>query len=182
MKYKNIILLIVSVVVALLLFKYHGHYLDLLAANYPWPISFVAGIMMAYAFTAAPATALLLVIGENDGLVVSGLLASLGAVVGDLIVFRFVQTTFLDELNYLTRWRVYFKIRLPWPFKFSADIKKYLLLFFASLIIASPFPDEIGVAMVAATREVSLKKFAVLAYFLNATGIFTILLVGKNLL
>jgi hypothetical protein len=66
-------------------------------------------------------------------------------------------------------------------FKPSAFTRKYLIPIVAGFIIASPLPDEIGISMLAISKSVSTKKFAVISYLLNTGGIIAILLIGTSI-
>lgn len=54
-------------------------------------------------------------------------------------------------------------------------------MFIAGFLIASPLPTEIGVVLMASLKNILTKKFAVVAYLLHTTGIFVILLIGRNI-
>ncbi|PIU22301.1 MAG: hypothetical protein COT14_01790, partial [Candidatus Diapherotrites archaeon CG08_land_8_20_14_0_20_30_16] len=55
---------------------------------------------------------------------------------------------------------------------------KYLMLGFAGLIIASPLPDELGITILAMSRNISEFSFVLISYVLNTFGIFVILGIG----
>ena len=51
---------------------------------------------------------------------------------------------------------------------------KYLMLGFAGLIIASPLPDELGITILATSRNISELTFIALSFVLNTLGIFIV--------
>ena len=139
--------------------------------------TFLAGIMFAYGFTAAPAASLLLIFSQEQNLVLAGLVAGAGALVGDLLIFKMIRHSFSGELKKLSKEKLIKKL----DGRFSSKVKKYVLLVLAGFIIASPLPDEIGVSMLAAAATISMRIFVVISYLLNTAGIFVILLLGKSI-
>ena len=107
--------------------------------------------------------------------VVFGLIGGLGALVGDLFIFNFLRHSFADEISKFRKEKIVLYINRKVPNLF----KKYLVPVFAGFIIASPLPDEIGVALLAASRTISTKIFSLLSYALNTAGIFVILVIGN---
>ncbi len=136
---------------------------------------FIAGMGVAYGFTSAPATVALLVIAKSNNVLITGFLAGLGALVSDMLIFKFLRFSFSDEIKKLSREKILRKLGSYIP------LKVYLLPVLAGFIIASPLPDELGVYMLAASRKVSFKVFTILSYIFNTFGIFVILLIGKSL-
>ena len=82
-----------------------------------------------------------------------------------------------DEIKKLSKEKIvkYFDGRVP------GALKKYLLLFAAGFIIASPLPDEIGVSLMAASKIISLRVFSIISYLLNTSGIFLIMVIGNTI-
>lgn len=175
-KYPKLLLLLLTFVAAYFLFKgreFPAFYNALLSLGYLG--TFLAGVLFTYGFTAAPATAILLVLAGSQSMVVSGIVAGIGAMLGDLIIFNFVRASFSDELKKLSKERIMQYVNGSVP----GLLKKYLTPVVAGFIIASPLPDEIGVSLLAASSNISLRVFSVLSFLLNTTGIFIILLIGK---
>lgn len=136
---------------------------------------FILGLFFAYGFTAAPATALLLIIAKEYNILLAGLIAGLGALVADLIIFNLIRHSFADEIEKLFKEKivVYLYHKIP------SFIRKYLIPATAGFIIASPLPDEIGVSLFALSRNVSTKTFLIFSYVLNTIGILVILILGN---
>ena len=129
-----------------------------------------------YGFTAALSTGALLVIAGQQNIFITGFIAGLGALMGDLIIFKFVRGTFNGELKRLGKTRFVKKIR---KFLKNRSTINKAVPFIAYFIIASPLPDEIGVSMVAAYRDTTTRAFSILSFLLNTAGIFIILILGK---
>jgi len=175
-KYPKFLLLFITFLVAYLLFygKDYGPFRDFIA-SLGYSGTFVAGMLFTYGFTAAPATAIFLILAQHQNIYIASLIGGLGALIGDLFIFSFIRRSFIDEIRRLSKERIvkYFNGRLPGLFK------KYLLPLVAGFIIASPLPDEIGVAMLASSGLISTKVFSVISYLLNTVGIFALLYLGK---
>jgi len=173
--YPKFLLLFITILIAYLIFS--GRFSQplndfILSAGYFG--AFLAGILFAYGFTAAPATALLLLMAEKQSLLAAGLIGGLGALIGDLLIFSFIRTSFADEIEKLSHEKIFKKFNGNLP----SNIKKYLLPVFAGFVIASPLPDEIGVTLLAAYKQLSFEIFTILSYTLNTLGILFILYVG----
>ena len=178
MKYPKFSLLLLSFFVAYILFygKNYLHLQDFLM--YLGYIGvFLSGILYSYGFTAGFAISIFLIIGEYQNIYLAGLIGGLGALVGDLIIFRFIRGSFLDEVKKLSKEKIIRKIERNSP----AFFKKYLIPVIACFIIASPLPDEIGVSLLAVSIKVSESKFYIISYVLNTIGIFLILGIGNIL-
>ena len=139
--------------------------------------SFALGMMYTYGFTAALATGALLVIANQQNIFITGIIAGFGALMGDLIIFKFVRKSFNEEINELKKTRIMRKAR-----KFLKDHATLngAIPLIAYIIIASPLPDEIGVSMLAMYKDTSTKAFSIISFILNTIGIFIILMLGKS--
>lgn len=178
MKYPKFLLLFITFLIAYLLFngrtnpKFHVFIVSLGFLG-----TFLTGILFTYGFTAAPATAIFLILAKEQNMVLAGLIGGLGALLGDLFIFNFIRHSFKDEVRKLYREKLVMYINHKTPNIF----KKYLLPVVAGFIIASPLPDEIGVSLLAVSKNISMKIFSVISYILNAAGIFVILMIGSAL-
>ena len=179
-KYPKLLLLLLTFVISIILF-YEGK-------TYP-PFNgfltslgyigvFLGGIFYAYGFTAAPATAALLVLAKEQNILLAGLIGGFGALVSDIIIFLFIKYSFADEIKKLEKEKVV-KFLEKEEEKFFGHHHKYVLASLAGFLIASPLPSEIGVTLMAALKNMSIKKFMIIAYSLHTVGIILILLIGN---
>lgn len=180
-KYPKLLLLLLTFIVGYFLFHeratlpFHDELLVY------WYIgSFFAGLFFVYGFTAAPATAILLILGKSENIILVGLVAGLGALLGDFIIFRLIQHSFADEIERVTRWQFWLHF-IRFSERTPEKIKKYVTPVLAGFIIASPLPDEIGVSLLAASGKISTPQFAKMAYLLNTAGIFVVLIIGASI-
>lgn len=95
------------------------------------------------------------------------IIAGLGGAVGDFVIFRFFRSNLIGEITpiynrlggrHLTRlmYHKYFRWGLP---------------IVGAIIIASPFPDELGISLMGLSR-IKNHQFVVLSFILDAVGIF----------
>jgi hypothetical protein len=136
--------------------------------------SFLAGVLYPYSFTSVAATAILLITAKSLNMLLAGAAASVGALISDLVIFFFVKRSFGDEVQRLSK--------EPSIQRFSRwirpSIRAPLIVAFASILIASPLPTEIGIMLMASVKKLSTSKFAVLVYVLHVSAIYMILLIG----
>lgn len=174
-KYPKLLLVLFTFIIAYLLFyeRTYQPYQDFLI-SLGYFGTFFAGMMYSYNFTAAPATAIFLILGTNQNIFLAAIIGGSGALIGDMFIFNFVRHSLHDEISMLLKNRFfsYFIKNTPTFFK------KYLLAVIAGLIIASPLPDEVAVVMLSLSKSISFKTFSVISLLLNTAGIFIILNIG----
>ena len=139
--------------------------------------AFISGILFAYGFTAAPATAVFLILGKTQNIFLFSVIGGFGAFLGDTIIFKLVKFSLLDEILKLEKEKIF---RNHW-LHFSKHTKKYFIMIFAGFIYASPFPDEIADSILASSKDISFRVFAIISFVMNTVGIFIILWLGNVL-
>jgi hypothetical protein len=138
---------------------------------------FISGILYVFSFTAPIATALILIFSANKNIILLGLIAGIGSLIGDILIFHFIRISFVDEINELTNHKfLIFTLK-----KIPKRYQKYLAYALGAFFIATPLPDEIGVTILASSKEVKLSNFGIVSYILNTGGIFLIILLGNVL-
>lgn len=136
----------------------------------------LAGFMYAYSFTALPAAAIFLLLAQKQNILLAGFIAGIGAIGGDFLFFKLMRGSFSRELQRLSKEKAV--VALSRPF---LKFRRYILMGLASIIISSPLPTELGIAMFSSLKEMTLKRFLIVTYALHTLGIFIILLIGKAL-
>src|SRR3989344_6012320 len=137
-------IIILSIVIAVILVK-TGALKSLLTSTQELKFigSFVAGIFFVSVFTAAPATVVFAEIAQSNSIFWVAFFGGIGALVGDLIIFRFIKDRLAEDfLQLIKKTR---SERLVSIFKLK--LFKWLVPFLGALVIASPLPDEIGLMM-----------------------------------
>lgn len=169
-KHINIIVLIIGVIAAIVL----PRYVPLRSFGYPG--AFLAGILFVCSFTVAIGAVALAALAKELNPFVLALVAGVGAVIGNYLIFRFIKDDILDEVeplfrklegNHLTKLlhTKYFRWSLP---------------VIGALLIISPLPDELGISLLDIAGMSSL-RFFILTFFLNSTGIFLIAITTNSL-
>lgn len=142
---------------------------------------FLAGLLFSYGFTTPFAIALFVEMAWDVNPWIAAPLAGLGALIADLVIVSLMRTSLLHtEIVQLRRNIVIRKIR--WLLKHEhipERVRRAMVFCFAGLIIASPLPDEFGVALVESVADVDTKYFAVLSFVLNTLGIVAILMIAR---
>lgn len=136
---------------------------------------FVAGVFFTSIFTVAPATVAIFEISQTNPLLPVAFLGALGALSGDFIIFKFVRDSLSEDLDIILKG--FGKARLK-PFM-KLSYLRWLVVFLGGLVIASPLPDEIGLAMMGLSK-INSRLFAVLSFFFNALGISIIWYLARS--
>ena len=162
-KYPKLLLFLVTIMIALILFNEGRSYAPFhnLLVSLGYLGTFLSGIFYAYGFTAAPATAVLLILAKEQNLVLAALIGGFGAVLSDLVIFLFMRYSFMDEIEKLEKEKVVKYIEKEERIIFG-HYYRHIFPALAGFLIASPLPTEIGVAMLAAIKKVSIKKFMII--------------------
>ena len=103
------------------------------------------------------------------------LLGGLGALASDYLLFRFIRVTFDDEIVRLKGSRTFGIVDGLLVKRLPPRVASLITMGMAGIVIASPLPDEIGVALLAGMATVNEKVFAAISFSLNALGIFIVL-------
>lgn len=138
--------------------------------------TFLTGMFFAYGFTAGPATAIFLILSDNQNIFLATLFGAMGAMLADYMIFRFIRTSMSDEIKRFENEKIVREIDGKIPLK----LRHYLLILFAELIIITPLPNEIGISLLAMDHHIHRKKFVAISFILSAIGIGIILLIGKS--
>lgn len=174
---KNLLVIGASVVIAVYLAS-NGVFERILASTQGMSIlgSFIAGMFYSSFFTTAPATVALGEIAQEQSVFLVAFLGGLGAVIGDLVLFRFLKTHVADEFVALlahprkTRYRQILRMKS----------NRWFLGFLGALVIASPLPDELGLTLMG-IESMKAKDLIPLSFILNALGILVIGLVARGI-
>lgn len=136
---------------------------------------FISGMLYTFFLTTPIAIAMFLVIAQDTNPIVVALLGGLGGACADFLIVRFFRDNSKD-LNQASKllkiqkiYRIFKLLRI-----------EFLVPIFGALIIASPFPDEIGLLMLGASGLKYHQLFLV-TYILDTVGILLIV-VPINLL
>lgn len=170
-KYKNFTLTFISIIVTLVLSRIESFHLFLLhLGTLGFVGAFLAGILFTSTFTFATGALIIIILAEQLPPLQLGITAGLGAMVGDLTIFRFVKDNLVTELeeiyNHVDQKHHFTKLLHSKYFRWSLPV-------LGAIIIASPLPDELGVTLMGISK-MKTYKFMIISFLLNSIGIFLI--------
>jgi uncharacterized membrane protein YdjX (TVP38/TMEM64 family) len=135
--------------------------------------SFISGIFFTSAFTIAPASISLAEIAKTTSPFIVAFWGALGSVVGDMIIFLFVRDRFSEDLIEVLKLS---KAKKLLHF-FHKGFFRWLSPFLGALIIASPLPDELGLALLGLSH-IRVFTLAIISFVMSFVGILLVSLVS----
>ncbi len=132
---------------------------------------FIAGMAYSSFVTSPAATAAIFFLGKVYNPFLVAAVGAAGTVVTDYLLFRFFKTKARASLLHLAEG---FKTH----FKKTRKTLRILGTVVAALIIASPLPDELGIAILG-IENYQTKKFLLFSYVMNFIGILVISWLGS---
>jgi hypothetical protein len=164
---KNLLLVAVSIVISFVVLR-TPFFNDILLqlGNYGYIGSFIAGILFVSTFTIAPASVILGELSLTLSPYLLAILGGFGAMISNLLMIK-AEDDLLEDLK-----PFYYRLGGKRISHFlHSNHFKWTLPVIGAIIIASPFPDEIGISLMELSG-LKKGKFAVISFLLNAIGIF----------
>lgn len=146
--------------------------------EYGYASAFAGGMLFAVGFGAPFGVAILGTIADDVNILLAGVIGGLGALLSDYLIFRFIKVTFNDEIMRFRDSKAYRLFDGYLIKRMPPRLAFYIAIGIAGFVIASPLPDEIGVAMFAGITTVKERTFAIIAFTLNTLGILAVLGIG----
>ena len=167
---RDLAIVFASILVALGL-HYSGFFLYISNLNIGDRIleSLIYGTLFTSVFTTPISIVAFTNIAQTTNLLAMAWWGAWGAVLGDLILFLFIRDTLSEDINYLlqmTKHRKLFAI-------FKRGIFRWFTPFIGALIIASPLPDELGIAIMGFSK-IRTSVLIPVSFAMNFLGIFMI--------
>ena len=175
-KYKNTIFLLLSLLV--LYFIADADFVKQFISKLgDWGYfgAFVVGIFFVSIFTVAPSILVVYYLAQTLNPWEVALFAGLGAAVGDAIIFNFIRDGFFDEIKHLFN----FCKKPLFARIFNSPYFVWMLPVVGAIIIASPFPDEIGISLMGLSK-IKRWQFVVVSFVLNSAGLLLIATLAKH--
>ena len=174
-RYPKITLLIVVGIIAYFIFSnsYVANYVSNLGSLSYLGI-FIAGMLFTFGFTTPIAIGFFVTINPSN-IFLSAVLGGLGALLSDLLIFKLIRFSFMDEFERLENTHPAKKLNALIRKEFGKKIRNYLLYVFSGIIIASPLPDEVGITMLAGLSHIKTSTLAIISFIFNTIGIFIML-------
>lgn len=138
--------------------------------------SFVAGLFFTSLLTTAPAIAVLGELAQEGNLLLVAAVGAVGSVMGDYLIFVFVRDRVSRDAEFLLRGPR--AMRVLHVFKHRRF--RRILPWVGALIVASPLPDELGLALLGISK-LRTKSFFFISYAMNFAGIVAIGLVARGM-
>ena len=138
--------------------------------------SFVAGMFWTSAFFVVPASVAILEIARLNSILPVALMATAGAFFADLAVFRFFKDNLVEDIEDFFRHSRFHFHRLHFLWKLKSF--RWLFSILGAIIIASPLPDDLGIAIMGLSHT-NTHFFFITSLLLNFVGILTLILTFK---
>ena len=178
LKYPKLLVLLLTFVLAYELFIFlNAARFTTLISSWGYIGTFIAGILFSYGFTAAPATALFLVLGHQQTWWIASIIGALGSVCGNLLVFNVIRYSVDDELKRLERTKSVRQFERAVPRR----LKHFIVPVLAGFIMASPLPDEAAMSLFALARHISHLELILVSFVLHFLGIAALIGLGNLL-
>lgn len=172
---RDLLIVALSVVAAIILVKI-GVVQTFLTATHGSTLisSFISGLFFTSMFTIAPAAVAFVQIAEAGYLPLIALSGAIGATLTDLVIFSFIKDSFADDLKTVLRQKTVQKIAAF----FHLGFLRWIAPVIGALIIASPLPDELGLAFMGITK-VRRDVLILIAFPMNFIGILLLGLAAR---
>lgn len=137
---------------------------------------FISGILFTSFLTTPFSFALFYVLSQSTPPLQIALIGGIGACIGDMLIVSIFRNSFFDDFKTLEKT---LKLKRVFHF-FHHSHFSHLAPLLGILIIASPFPDELGLMMLGASK-LKIIQLIILTFILNTAGIFFISLGARSL-
>jgi hypothetical protein len=176
-KYPKLFLLVLMIVLSYFIFSNSSvdMWVDESLEQFKYFGTFVGGFLTAFGFTAPLGFGLLIDLNISN-IWIGTILGGIGAMVGDIVIFKTIKFSFMDEFEQLEKTGAIKKIREIVKKNKHVLISHYLLYIFAGIMIATPLPDEIGVSMLAGLTTIKPFKLMIISFLLHASAVFIFLI------
>jgi len=137
---------------------------------------FIAGVLFTSIFTTIPAIIALGELSTRVPLPILVVVGGIGALFGDYIIFMLFRDNIAEDFKYMFS----LSTRKRWAHIFRSRLFKAFLTLIGGVIIASPLPDELGLALMGITKTNTF-TFAIISLVCNCAGILVIGLIARSL-
>jgi hypothetical protein len=139
----------------------------------------IAGFFFTSLISTAPAIVALGTIAGagHEPLWLIAIIGGFGSLLGDLVIFTFLKNHVADELHQFMLHPANRRLRKLLHLRSI----RWLLGFMGAVVLASPLPDEIGLALMG-VGKMKIGFLAILSFVFNTIGIYIIGLVAQSLL
>lgn len=128
--------------------------------------AFLSGMLFTSIFTTPIAIASFIILGQEHSPLLVSLIAATGSLLGDALLLKVIRQDVLADIEVFTK-----------PFQtpklkqiFNSKILFFPLTLMAAIILASPLPDELAIALFGAIKF-KTRYFYALSFIFNLVGI-----------
>jgi len=136
---------------------------------------FIGGLLYSAGFTAPFATGFFLSFSAMHNVYMVALFGGAGALLADLGIFSFIRLSFMGEFKLLEHSSFIRHLSKSINRVLNKRHRNFLVYLLAFVIIASPLPDEIGVALLAGFTKLHPYVFMFMSFVANSLGILVLL-------
>lgn len=167
-KHKTFLMILVGILIAYVLVSNSYFYsaIDLLK-DVPLIGALIAGFFFSSALTTAPSLTVLYFLASGYNPFLIALFGAIGAVIADISIYKYVVSGVVEEIEHDFKW-----IAKLERYR-NKGIYKTILPIIGGIIIASPFPDELGIALLG-SKKINPWKFAAISFVANFIGILIV--------
>jgi len=140
-------------------------------SEHAYAVAFVGGVLYSFGFTAPFGVGIFLAMAGSVNPYLAAVVAGFGSVLSDYLIFQFIRFSFSDEFGRVSRIRLARSASKVFNHGVSPGLRTVVLVALSGIFIASPLPDEIGVALLAGFTAVDVRTVAVVSFVLNTAGI-----------
>lgn len=179
--YPKLLLFVCAIVISYLLYHQGSfHWISQHLDGFGYPSLFLAGMLYSFGFTSPFAVAHFVEVSPQVSPLPAALLGGLGAAAADMGIFTFISVSLEEEIHRLRSTTIIQRIRaLLHHETLSERLQRWLKWTFASIVIASPLPDEVGMSLLAGVTDLESRRITALCFVLNTAGILVILLLAR---
>lgn len=179
--YPKLLLFVCAIIISYLLYRQGSfHWISQHLDGFGYASVFLAGMFYSFGFTSPFAVAHFVEISAQVSPVPAAFLGGLGAAVTDMGIFAFVSVSLHEEFRRLRSTAIVQRIYVLMHHEtLSERVQRALQWTFASVIIASPLPDEVGMSLIAGLTNLESRRVTAMCFLLNSAGILIILLLSR---
>lgn len=169
-KHKNLLLLIVGLIIALLVITNKNiNELVLGLKQFGYLGVFLGGMLFVSTFTFATGVVILFSLAEHIPTLPMILLATFGAVFADYLIFRFVKDDVEKEIQPLYDGLEKFGKKNHLRKLIHTKYFGWTLPVIGALVMASPLPDELGISLMGISN-IKTKQFLIISFLSHGVG------------
>ena len=134
---------------------------------------FVGGVFYVFSFTSSIGALILVTVAPYFPVGVIAVVGGFGALAADYTIFNFINSGLKREVERLANSAFICKVGAR-----SVFCQQWFRNVLGTLIIASPLPDELGVAMIS-TGNMTRGTFALVSFIVDVVGIYVLVYVSR---